>query len=203
MALASFPASPERPRSVPPPLPVSLRLEAEPWSSLPKNLILDLRNRLTNNEGRDDRKDDGRGAGSLFRELIDDYNMGIISGHEWWAITVWPSSSFWRGPVAWMLLRPEPRYLPTLRVGTYTDPSWRNRGLGKLLNNEAMRVGHQQGYKRLVASPWNKRSDAFFRAAGYAVLCPYGGGLSALAELDIPEECPARLPWRCRPPENA
>lgn len=186
----------------PPPLPVSLRLEAEPWTSLPKPVILALRRDLTNDGGRGDTKDDGVSAGSLFRELIDDYNLGITHADDWWAITVWPEGSRYNGPIAWMLLRPEARHLPTFRVGAYTHPAWRKRGIARLLNNEATRLAHRLGYKRLVASPWNARSDAFFRATGYAILCPYGGGMSALAEIDVPEDLPARLPWRCRSPEN-
>jgi GNAT superfamily N-acetyltransferase len=167
---------------------------------MPKNLILDLRMRLTNNECRGDYKDDGHGAGSLFKELIDDYNMGVISGQDWWAITAWPDSRF-RGPVAWCLLRPEPRYLPTLRVGTYTAPEWRRRGIGKLLMNECVRLAQRQGYERVIASPWNVQSLSFFSSAGFGIVTRHGGGMSGLAEVDVPREPVARLPWRCRPPE--
>lgn len=187
---------------MPPPLPVSLRLEAEPWHALPKQLILDLRNRLTNSGERGDLTDVGANAGSLMRELIDDYNIGVANATDWWVITVWPQGSQHRGPVAWCLLRPEPsRYAPTFRIAVYTSPAWRKRGLGALLVNEATRLSHRLGIGRITASPWNGRSDTFFKSAGFQLVCARSEGMSALAELDVPSECPARLPWRCRPPE--
>jgi GNAT superfamily N-acetyltransferase len=169
---------------------------------LDKRVILDLRLNLTNSEERGDYKDDGHGAGSLFKDLIDDYNLGLNPGGDWWAITVWPEGSRFSGPVAWCLLRPRLGYVPSLVMGFYTHPNWRQRGIAKLLNNEAARLAHQLGYKRLVASPWNERSLAFFSAAGYDIITRCGGGMSGLAQLDIPEARPSRLPWRCRPPES-
>jgi len=196
MALASI----QRVNGGPPPLPVSLRLEATRWGDLDRSTVNALKLNLTNNGARGDLKDDGVPAGSLFRKLIDDAQLGIANTSEWWAVTAWPGGSLYAGPVAWCLLRPEVRHLPTLRTGFYTGPQWRARGIARLLNNEAARLAHQLGYKRLVASPWNARSLAFFRAAGYGILCTYGGGMSSLAEMEIDEK-PARLPWRCRLPE--
>jgi GNAT superfamily N-acetyltransferase len=198
MALASIPSPTRRP----PPLPVNLRLEAEPWERLPKQLLLSLRLNLTNSADRGDCKDDGVGAGSAFRELIDDYNMGIVPATGWWAITVWPEGSRYEGPIAWCLLRPRDNSVRSLVMGFYTHPTWRQRGIARLLNNEAARLAHQLGYKRLVASPWNERSVAFFRSVGYESIIKSGGGLHGYAELNITDERPARLPWRCRAPEH-
>lgn len=188
-------------RAVPPPLPVSLRLECAPWQDLPRELLLDLRNRLTNHEGRGDRKDDGIGAGSLMRELIDDYIMGVISAQGWWVVTVWPEGSRYRGPVAWCLLRPESRSTPTMKLGFYTDPSWRKRGLGRLIVNEVLRLCNRIHIERVTASPWNITSHCFFEGAGFATMCRYNSGMGALSEMDVPNVPPARLPWRCRAPE--
>ncbi len=206
MALPLHPAALERPessglRALPPPLPVNLRLECAEWDKLPKSLILDLRLRLTNNECRGDLKDDGHGAGSLFRELIDDYNMGVVSAKDWWAITVWPESSRFKGPIAWCLLRPEPRYTPTFRIGVYTAPEWRKRGIGRLLINESLQVAQRLGYERIIASPWNYRSLSFFRSAGLETVTLPMPGMSGLAEIDVPSEPVPRLPLRCRSPE--
>ena len=131
--------------SQPPPLPVSLRLESEPWIQLPKQLVLDLRLRLTNHESRGDLLDSGVGGGSRMRELIDDYGYGIQSGENWWVITVWPEGSR-PGPIAWCLLIPDERRLDSLRCAFYVDPCWRKRGIGAMLANEATRVAHRRGY---------------------------------------------------------
>ena len=192
----------ERPRSVPPPLPVSLRLECQPFSSLTRELVRDLRNRLTNSDSRGDCKDDGVGAGSLMRGLIDDANTHLYGNpDEWWVITVWPQGSQHKGPVAWCLLRPESCACPTLRCAFYTASAWRNRGIGALLVNESLHLARRLGYDRLCASPWNARSRSFFKSAGFETICAGGGGMSALVEYDVPEELPARPPWRCRQPE--
>jgi len=183
----------------PPPLPVSLRLESEPWTALPKQLIQDLRLRLTNHECRGDVKDDGIGAGSRMRELIDDYNMGIFDGEGWWAITAWPVGSR-PGPIGWCLLTPDQYHLTTLRTAFYVDPAWRKRGIGAMLANEAARTAHRRGYNRLSASPWNRRSLSFFRSAGFTILATHASGFGGAAEILI-NEPPPRLPWRCRPPE--
>jgi GNAT superfamily N-acetyltransferase len=214
MALVNaLPPPLHRPRALPPPLPVSLRLDTQPWHDVPGQLLLDLRLNLTNHVARGDRKDDGEPAGSLFRELIDDHNIGLANSEGWWIVTCWPDVMHAVQPrallpVAWMLMRPEARYLrPTFRVGAYTHPSWRQRGVGKLLNNEAVRLAHRLGYKRLVAVPWNAKSTSFFRSVGYDT--PYGCDNSVhsvrpvAVKLDVPDACPARLPWRCRPPEKS
>ena len=186
-------------RPVPPPLPVSLRLESEPWNFLSKSLVFDLRMHLTNSGDRGDLKDDGVGAGSLFRDLIDQYNDGLQSGQDWWAVTAWQSSDRLE-PIAWCLLRPESScVVPTFRTGIYTQARWRNRGIGRILINESIRLGHRLGYSRLVASPWNQRSESFFESAGFSTIAPRCGAMSGLAEFDI-NDCPDRLPWRCRPP---
>ena len=188
-------------RAIPPPIPVSLRLEAEPWAKLPRELVRDLRFRLTNNEARGDTKDNGHGVSSLFKELIDDESIGVISGDDWWAITVWPAGSR-PGPVAWCLLRPEGGHrTPTFRIGSYTAPEWRSRGIGRMMVNEAARLAHRFGFHKLTASPWNKRSESFFKSAGFDIIVsPSGGGMSGLAEMYV-NSAPARVPWRCRPPE--
>jgi GNAT superfamily N-acetyltransferase len=187
--------------SQPPPLPVSLRLESEPWIQLPKQLVLDLRLRLTNHESRGDLLDSGVGGGSRMRELIDDYGYGIQSGENWWVITVWPEGSR-PGPIAWCLLIPDERRLDSLRCAFYVDPCWRKRGIGAMLANEATRVAHRRGYSRLAASPWNQRSLSFFQSAGFDILATHASGFGGFAEINI-TGCPPRLPWRCRPPEAA
>ncbi len=189
-------------RRSPPPLPVKFRLDAQPWSLIDKETVLLLRN-LTNHEIRGDFKDNGNGAGSLFRHLIDDVNDGTEPVEGWWAIVAWPEGSRFSGPIAWCLLRPERRHLPgpTVNLGTYVRHDWRRRGLGRALANEATRLAHLLGFKHIVASPWNKRSEAFFKGLCCNITCQYTPGMAGTAEFNVPEHRPARLPWRCRPPE--
>jgi GNAT superfamily N-acetyltransferase len=203
MALVSSPDGTRRYRDPVPPLPVSFRLDTQPWVALSRETVGLLRVNLTNHETRGDCKDDGVPAGSQFKRLIDEANEGEVSTLDWHTVIAWPEGSRFPGPIAWCLLRPVRCYLPTLRIGTYTSPRWRRRNIGRVLINEAVRLAHQLGIQRVVASPWNDTSLGFFTSVGFEVLCRHGGGMSGLAELDVPATRPNRLPWRCRAPERS
>lgn len=185
---------------------VRLRLDAEPLDSLAPDLVERLARTMTNSPSRGDAADDGTDTGSRFRDMLEDYARGHLDPFGHWVVSAWPEPRYDRQvPVAWSLLEPEWSFEDNdspLRIGFYTDPTWRRRGLGKLLLNEILRLAHRLGTRRLIAHPWNKRSTAFFSGLGFDIVFNYQKDIGGLAEMLVPNVIPVRLPWLCRAPDK-
>lgn len=147
---------------------------------------------LTNDASRGDVRDTGGGAGSHFRNVLDD-RMCDGSYPNTWVVIVSEGNRY----VAWCMVKRHDRdpingrpfNVPTASVGFYVDPDFRRLGLGTRLIQAASEVARKNGMGRLLANPWNKSSNAFFQSCGFVDLTPYvPGWCKGTCVLELDEE---------------
>lgn len=157
-----------------------IRYRIRRFDSLDRSMLLNLQG-LTNSGDRGDVKDDGRGAGSVFRRYLDERLCGQSNlPHDCWAVLAYD----WLDLCAWSMLTrrdrdPEGRAFSTPPgvVGFYVRPTHRRRGLGLGLIQRTSDHARKNGMQRLLANPWNRSSLSFFLSAGFTVMEEYVPGV--------------------------
>lgn len=152
--------------------------------------VLKRLHELTNSPLRGDVRDNGDGAGSHFRNVLDDALCGESHPHSWvvvardrFRVAGWSMvTSHLRDPLDGKRLS-----VPTGAVGFYVHPDFRRQGLGLCLIQEVSEVARINGMGRLLANPWNRTSNSFFQAAGFIDISPYiPGWAKGTSVLELP-----------------
>ena len=135
---------------------------------------------LTNCATRGDTRDGSTRSGSSFRRYLQDRLRGFPLQDDSWAIVAYDNDV----PAAWCVVAGlaedpdsgDPVEVPTMSVGFYVARSHRRRGLGREVLQVARAFAREKGARQLVASPWNKASNAFFASMGFVEAKPFFTG---------------------------
>lgn len=165
-----------------------MKFNVQPFDDLEPHVLRRL-SMLTNHASRGDVFDHGGGASSSFRESLDGRICGEEFPNSWAIIAREPGDDI----VGWCMVtrhsnspHSSPRYEgATASVGFYVRPDDRRSGLGSRLIQEARQVAQKIGVSRLVANPWNRRSNCFFEANGFRIVEGYTTGFRGVAYLDL------------------